>query len=833
MVVANHCRVQKQTVGLRRLLGHMMLFAPAAATATLLTGALEAANPSSSQEDASSIAAPHGDTLPLHPYTTLNLVLGQSLGAFESAIVGKQQKHPQMSQRLVVSAGLVAVALALAFLVLQCTRTARFPRLFSSVTKRALSDSDLEDQRVDTCVGEQREAGGDGARYAGEGKEGNTSEEAGELAALQTLEDLRCIVTLGVQTVPYLPFDRNAFLVALVVTICTQELVLYGIYSTPQVEVERQKTMDFILEEARLALAQLDAGGQLSDAAVRAERILELLEEFRTPRPEQNALELAVEASISACRVLPCKEALLQLQPWVKNSTPIPEEVDKRFRRVLTYTRLAGKGRLKADAKAYSWVMMAQTQVGFNVLFESHPEDKFFIHRLSFETEMRKRRPRYKKLARLLASSVEFALSQKPMERHLKEQHQQEQRRREELQQLQPRQHHWTNQVAASISRPGFVRQPVMQPVTLRTRVGVQPFYPSRPLLAPSHGTVTTETSSLTDSPLFQTAQLPSNDSDEHLPTARREHGRHSSTPSAPRWGKTQRETKDQQQSSHAYFTAKGVLRAEAPVFTPREPVQAYAQEHAPPTASGARNLRRLVPPSPALAPLWLPVDPSTTLQSGFPLAHESHMPTQSHVSYPEMIPPVTTIAPHSRAPHHRTPWAPQPLRGQSFTVRQPFQPSERPSGRFLRPALQSPTSATPLRASTPPNQLSAAWGHIPVSRFEAPTAFWPPQGGETQGSIFSDSSEETASLNPLLDLIAEAFPTTETPVSGETEQRRYRPKDSPRAPPPHAPLSGGSWKIFAKVLQDIPVPRRSQGASPAPEETPQTSESATWSLHE
>ncbi|CDJ36513.1 LOW QUALITY PROTEIN: uncharacterized protein EMH_0088600 [Eimeria mitis] len=242
--------------GLPSLLRSVTLFAAAAATAAVVTGAAELTNVASSGAAAQSAVMPQDGDVRLHRSTPLNLVARQPLEVFEPSAIRRLQRQRRRSQNMAVSAGLVAIAcLAVAFVVFQCARKALFPILFGSRGKRALSDSDLEEQSIRVCIEEEI----DESDESSGGAEARPTEVAGEATALEALEELRSLITLGVQTAPHVPLERRAALVVLLLTICTQELALYGVYSTARTEVERQMTIDFVLAVGQQALSQLGA----------------------------------------------------------------------------------------------------------------------------------------------------------------------------------------------------------------------------------------------------------------------------------------------------------------------------------------------------------------------------------------------------------------------------------------------------------------------------------------------------------------------------------------------------------------------------------------------
>ena len=150
------CRIPKVACGLPSLLRSVTLFAAAAATAAVVTGAADSTSVASSGAAAQWTVMPQDGNVRLHRSAPLNLVERQPLDGFEPSAIRRLQRQRRRSQHVAVSAGLVAVAcLAVVFVVFQCARKALFPRLFGSPGKRALSDSDSEEQSVDVCIEEE------------------------------------------------------------------------------------------------------------------------------------------------------------------------------------------------------------------------------------------------------------------------------------------------------------------------------------------------------------------------------------------------------------------------------------------------------------------------------------------------------------------------------------------------------------------------------------------------------------------------------------------------------------------------------------------------------
>ncbi|CDJ36182.1 LOW QUALITY PROTEIN: uncharacterized protein EMH_0067900 [Eimeria mitis] len=398
------------------------------------------------------------------------------------------------------------------------TRKVVFPRLFGSLGRRALSDSELEDKWLDECSDEEEEG------WEDEGDEGGGSDEipaaeTGEPVALQTLEELRGLMTLGVETTSCLRVEYRGFMLLLLLTISTQELALYGIHSTPEVEVERQRTLDFIVEKGRRALAELDVCDQSSNAASKAEGMLKILEEFRTPRPGSNAGELAVQAKLSEYRISQCRDSLQQLQHWVQNSLPIPEAVSKRALRIVISTRIAGKSKIMGHMNTKSWVEELQRQHNFFEIIEPRPQGTRLTPRTSFRKEIRRVEKSYTRLARLLAEDVRAALNQQPAELRLKGQHQQgEHRQQQDRQSLQPQHHQLTQQTAVNIAGTGSVLRPAEEPANLGNFVGVMSSHASRYPPHARHRPMRTRMPSWLRPPMRQSTQPPRHDPRQHSP---------------------------------------------------------------------------------------------------------------------------------------------------------------------------------------------------------------------------------------------------------------------------------------------------------------------------
>ncbi|CDI86418.1 hypothetical protein, conserved [Eimeria praecox] len=504
------------------------MFAAASVIEALLASALEMTDTSSSQRHAASVAMPQDEHERLHPLTPGDLVVGHSLSRFGPWIIRVQQKKWQGPHLRAVTVGLVAVVcLAVAFVVLQCAQKALMStKLFGSVGKRALSGSELEAQWVEACAEreeeedddddeeEEEEKGEEKAGGARAREEEDTSQETGESEALRVLDELRSIMALGLETVPHLPCDKKAALFVLLLTICTQEVAFYGVYSTPRVEQERVKTIDFLLKLGREALEKLQEDGESFQKVGRGTDMLNLLELFKTPGTGQFGEQLPAEAKISVFRISESKEALEQLQPWVERSVAIPEDVSERAIKVVSYTRHEAKHRLKADANTKSYVEEKQTRLGFFGIFQHRQDEKTPPASLSATKEARRLRKGYKRRAAQLASSIKSALSHPQLEQTVQEQRVQEQP--QELQPLQE-QHHSTSQPAENTA---VAIQPGEQLAVLRSGVGVPPPLPSRPLPAPCQGALPTPTPTFLNLPVPQSSHPPRKDSRQHIPTA-------------------------------------------------------------------------------------------------------------------------------------------------------------------------------------------------------------------------------------------------------------------------------------------------------------------------
>ncbi|CDJ49331.1 hypothetical protein EBH_0083050 [Eimeria brunetti] len=769
------------------------MFAAAAAEA-LVTTATDTAKVPSSQTAAVSTVTPHGESIGIDPFTSLNLVVGHSLASFESSVISRGTARFAITVALVMAA-----CLGVAFAVLHCARKAGLPRFFGSSDKRALSNADLEEQRTGACVdgekGESKKEAGD----AGSSHEGSSADGTGESKALQALDELRCVLTLGLKAVPHLSnFSMKASLVLLLLTICAQEIALYGVYWTPSIELERQKTLDFVLQEGDQAVAQLYNSQEKSTAKGRAKQMLLLLEQFRDHvpwHPKQG--ELLVEARISAYRVSECKKALEQLQSWVTQSIPFPKKVITEVFRVVSFTRRTGRGRLKADDTADSWIEAVQARVGFYGIAQPNKKRKSSRHRLPFDDEMQILTTRYGKHHRALARCIGSVSSHEAVEhgQHVQDQ-QQEQKQEEDTKPLYQQQLPLTSQGLEHSAPPRSVLRPNEQMDTLRTG-----------------------------------------------PASR------SRTPRAPppNWQKTQQETKDEQQTPLGHSKVKSVLRADAPVFTPREPPHTDAHKRMSPIPSGSRDNWPPVPPPRGSESRWGPAD-MTKPDGWWPTPHTPHFAspwtTASPLSFPPSMPPQrqhkdfeSTLAGHTPVSDSRTalqqhPRFLHPLSGPSAGPRS-RQPTEGPSLRLPRSSLPSPTPGIPEHVPTPLHQFSGCQQQRATSRREAPAAFGLPKDGGAIGGTYSEGWAETKRLNPILDLIAEAFPEAEGHWSAGAE-RRQEEKGWPRAPPSHAlPHSGGSPPTLSGVYGSVTMPTRTTKASPDPAQTLQTREGPAWGLWE
>ncbi|CDI77817.1 hypothetical protein EAH_00027210, partial [Eimeria acervulina] len=277
--------------------------------------------------------------------------------------------------------------------------------------------------------------------------------------------------------------------------------------------------MDYILREGKRAVEQLEAGGQSSNAARRAKKVLKLLEKFRTPPGESSPKHLDVEARISAYRIFQCRHALEQLQPWVGSSMPIPDILIERVLKVLSCTRGVGKARLRADAAATSWVRRAQATLNSFLVMEMHYRGYSVVLKASLEEEMEKLKQRFQELSTLLRHSIESARPQ--LEQHLEQQRQQlQQRQQQGVQHLQREQHLPSDQLSEGIAVLSSALQHLEQHTTLRSGAMVLPPQPSWPYPAPSHGTWSAPNPSLRKPPVVQSTRPPLTDSVQHIPVA-------------------------------------------------------------------------------------------------------------------------------------------------------------------------------------------------------------------------------------------------------------------------------------------------------------------------
>ncbi|CDJ28460.1 uncharacterized protein EMH_0041040 [Eimeria mitis] len=532
--------IHKVACGLPSLVRSIALVAVAAAATAVVTGAAEMTSVASSGAAAQSIVMPQNGDVRLHRSTPLDLVARQPLDGFEPSAIRRLQRQRRRSQNVAVSAGLVAVVcLAVAFAVFQCARKALLPRLFGSPGKRALSDSDSDEHSVDVCIEEEIDES-DGSSG---GAEARPTEVAGEATALEALEELRSLITLGVQTAPHVPAESRGVLVVLLLTVCTQELALYGVYSTPQIEVERQRAIDFVLQEGAHALAQLDTL-QAYFTVRRGRDMLELLQRFREAPANADSGGLAVEATISEYRIKQCSYALQQLQPWVQRFTSIPMQVVRAALKLVSCVRHSGKRRLKQDKGASAWVETVQAAHGFFGIAEPAYRRKFCRPPKTLAEEMGEGSRRYHQFRTQLDSSVQLAFAlQQPGQRMLE---QPQKREQQQLQELEPPQQ----------QHPEIPGE------------GVTPSHPSRPPSGARRRSSSATTSSVLRPPTLQSTQSPRADSHRHIPTAHPERLEHPPSWSAPRRKKTLQETNEQQQPSPASSTLDSGLRAAiAPPF--------------------------------------------------------------------------------------------------------------------------------------------------------------------------------------------------------------------------------------------------------------------------
>ncbi|CDJ59071.1 hypothetical protein EMWEY_00055490 [Eimeria maxima] len=435
------------------------------------------------------------------------------------------------------------------------------------MSKRSLSTSYLEDQWLEGCV-----EVGDGtnqkkAARARGGQKGGVERDTGESTALKTLNDLKCIVTLGVEIAPSLPSEKMAVLVVLLLTICTQELVLYGVHSTPQVELERQRTLNFILQEGRRALAQLEAVGQSYQTLGQGREILQLLEEFRTPQKKSNSKALALEATISSYRIEQCKEALQQLQSWIQSSVSIPEEVAERALNLVSLTRHLGKARLKMDANAGGWVASIQAQLCLFAIAEQHRVRRPFFRRLPAEEEIAKYQARYEPLTQALARSIQTARKHQPVEHqgHVYGDQQQQ----KDNQTLHEQQHPSTSHISDNNDDSRPTPQPAVdQPAAVTTDAQAHALHHPPPLPVPRQGPLLTTSNTLVNLPLLDPTQSSPADSQQNIPIAQAERWEQSPPHSTPSGYELQQAAMAQERSMLDCSTANSILRANAPLHT-------------------------------------------------------------------------------------------------------------------------------------------------------------------------------------------------------------------------------------------------------------------------
>ncbi|CDJ52784.1 hypothetical protein EBH_0004940 [Eimeria brunetti] len=308
----------------------------------------------------------------------------------------------------------MAVAcLAVAFLVVQCARQGLLPRAFASLGRRALSNSELEDEWIAACVEFDSEEETDAIRA---GQVRTPPEESAEWMARQALGELTALTKAAMESLPCLHPDKRPTLIVLLLTISVQELALLGVYGTPKVEQKRRKTLDFVLRKGQQALRHLRTTQEGTMTLDRGKEIAKFMERLRIPPPHPKCKELNVESRISAFRLSKCKDALHRLQRWSLISSLISETVSERVIEILSFTRRSGKRRIKASIVAKSWVDSEQAKSGFfGIVAPSRPPNPFVVP-LSLGDEIRTLKKTYKWLERELSRSMTFALSREPLE---------------------------------------------------------------------------------------------------------------------------------------------------------------------------------------------------------------------------------------------------------------------------------------------------------------------------------------------------------------------------------------------------------------------------------
>ncbi|CDJ59857.1 hypothetical protein EMWEY_00059220, partial [Eimeria maxima] len=326
-----------------------------------------------------------------------------------------------------------------------------------------LSDSDEVDRWISDCDRSDDPQSVDEGVDEGAVGGGELSEERGESQAVEALEDLKCVVTLGLQMAACLPFNTRAILVSLLMAICVQELVLLGVYSTPAVELERQRTLDFILEKGQKEVAQLEACGQSCSALRRLRKMLPLMQHIRNAPSEPNPTELGVEATISHRRVVECKWALQQLKPWIEGSIPTPRGIVDKVLQLLAFARRSGKGRVTANNVTYSWLDMVQQQVNFAGIAKPR-EDAGTSTRMAVGEQLDFLSKRYGRLSKALTHSIQSALSDTPLEEPRQEHHQQDAQQLLQNQNIvHQQQHQWTNHPSNINPGPSSILQPLAE----------------------------------------------------------------------------------------------------------------------------------------------------------------------------------------------------------------------------------------------------------------------------------------------------------------------------------------------------------------------------------
>ncbi|CDI79632.1 hypothetical protein EAH_00044510 [Eimeria acervulina] len=827
---AAHCCASHTVIfGLLTLLVYSTVFAAASAAAASagVTRAPDMPNGPSKNGDAVSAVVPQDSDSPS---------LGHFWGGFESLVTGRGKKQRQASQRLAATAGLVAVVcLSVAFVVLQCARKSLFPRLSGSLNKRALSDSGW--QQKDICTGDGEDEGEGGAWGGVPWEEVEPSLGTGESKAVETLQELQHLMVLGAQTVQAFPTDRQALVLVLLLTVASQELLVFAFYSTEVVETERQATINFVCDIMTTFLQQLSEEVLRSDVAQQINPLMTMLELLRTSPPDRTSEDLDVEATLSLFRVAQARRTLSELLFWVGTGDPVPESVSKKALKLVGYARQAGKSRLKGDCWLREWMGMMQEFLGFYEVYEPYDDYDSVFCRLSLKEEMKKLTARFGRLGRSFFSAVSVAkgLDPPPPEVTLGPHHGRPRRKKKKNQQHQahhPAQHFPTSSAAWSTGPQSVSQQP--------TGRASAPAQPSWLLGGPDQPSLPTKSPNTRSRRAPVPPRLRRKNREQEDPASHPEGGHQFPPDSAPRVQQPSQGRPHQQSLPSASAPVPVLPPADASPLTPDDSSETEEQVDEQLEERLSEQMARILT---VARGVWgqSPFGSNGPSQPSYAYTGAgSSEPPHSTLTVPRhqsTLGLVGAVSGHSgdgivglnsqgasTQPHHRG----------AFPPRHPFSHSTHgaPSG-FPQPNFPGFPSHTPQRGFTPPQQPSRGpLPKPPSSRIGTVGFLRTSEGGGTQGLFPPHGTPQAGDQGPRRPHAAGAFPTSGPYGPAGAQQPQEEVDGWPRVLPPHPPPpSSATWGPFTLGGGGMQQPQESQGASPPADVTQQTEEASGWSL--